>query len=116
MPGYSVRTVRSLGLAQAYDAGALKAKANELRAIILTRDKDFLDPADFQICTHPGVLRLDLPSALSTCVPRIEAFLQSPHYKLCKHAVVRLGVSTALVQTRHRGPVEEIAYFSEPQD
>ena len=111
LPSYTARTLQSLGLTRARDTGGVKAKAVELKAIMMTRDHDYLDQVDFRICTHPGVLLLELPAAPSECIPRVHAFLTSPLYKRCRHATVRLRGDSAFVQAKHGGPVEEVHYF-----
>ena len=113
LPGYRVITLQSLGMERSRDYGQIKSKANELKAVILTRDGDFLDEVNFRICTHPGVLRLKLPHAPSEYQPRVKAFLMSRHYKRCKHATVELHPTAAFVRAKADGPLVGIAYLSD---
>jgi predicted nuclease of predicted toxin-antitoxin system len=110
LKGYRVERLAIYGLQRARDP-LVKEKARELQAVILTRDGDYLDPVTFRICTHPGVLHLDLSSDPEEFVPQIRAFLTSRHFKRCRHTVVRLGPHQALVQTKPGGPLESFDYL-----
>ncbi len=49
LPGYRVTLLSTLGMQQSQDGGLVKEKAIKMKAIILTRDADFLDEASFRI-------------------------------------------------------------------
>jgi hypothetical protein len=113
LPGFSTQSVTVLGLSERVkDWGAIKDKANELKAIILTRDKDFLNQVNFQICTHPGVIRIAPPTSPEYWNRRLTIFL-TKHYRVCKHAIVELRGESAFVQSEISGRVEEIKYLDD---
>jgi predicted nuclease of predicted toxin-antitoxin system len=112
IPGYSVESLSFLGLARATDSGGVKTEANRRRAVIITRDHDYLDPIDFRICTHPGILLLSLYLPLDETVERLRAFLTSQYWKRCRHAIVQLRAEVALIQDRANGAIEEVRYFA----
>ena len=108
MPGFEAITLASIGLERALDHGRVKEKANEIKAVILTRDKDYLDQIRFRICTHPGVVWLRFPHS-DLGQERVRTFLSSKH-KLCRHAVIQLYETYVYVQDRPGGPVKQLPY------
>lgn len=93
---------------RAIDRGKVKEKAIEIKAVILTRDKDFLDQVNFRICTHPGVLLLKFPYS-QLAQDRIRTFL-AVHHKQCRHSAVQLFESFAYVQDKAAGPQRAVQY------
>lgn len=114
LPGYTTTSLRILGLSQAHDKGLVKQTTNARKAVILTKDRDYLDEVDFRICTHPGVLFLEHPSAPAEVIPRLEDFLKSSHFKVCRHAVVRLRGDVIYIQSEPGGALVEMRYRPEP--
>lgn len=116
LPGYRAESVTRFGLSEAKDAGAIRDKAIELRAVILTRDTDFLDPVYFPPGQSPGVICVRLPYILSELRPRIEAFFRSPRfyrrfYRRCKRSIVQLTGDLALFQSHPRGETVSVRYY-----
>lgn len=119
MSGCQVSTARQLQLELAADAGYLKEVAIRRRAIILTRDRDFIDSPHFPPGEPPGVLRLDLPGMPpSEVIVRIQAFLGSEHRSRCKKGVVILGDRAVEIRERRgkRVVVESIVYYRPPDE
>lgn len=117
MSGCQVSTARQLQLELAVDAGYLKEVAIRRRAIILTRDRDFVDSPNFPPGEPPGILRLDLPGMPpSEVIVRLQAFLTSGHRGRCKKSVVILGNRTAEIRERRgkRVTIDTVAYFQVP--
>jgi len=111
LKGYHTWQVQELGLSSIKDPG-VREEAVRRKVLILTFDKDFLDPVNFKICTHPGVLHLQMSSQASSHVfPRLKTWLQSVNYHKCKHAVVQLRDEVAIV-TSKKGQEPEIRYFT----
>jgi hypothetical protein len=92
VPGYAASEMDTYGLApDSLDHGAIKDTANRLKYQVLTKDQDFLDQVKFAICTHPGVLVVNLRTQRPTVVcSRIVVFLKSQYFKVCKHGIVEL--------------------------
>ncbi len=100
IPGYNTQNLRDRGLADVADL-RVKVEAVRLNTPILTFDSDFTDPVNFQICTHPGVLYINMSSQNPSLVaPRLRRFLQSRYYSKCKHAIVELREDVAIVTSR----------------
>jgi predicted nuclease of predicted toxin-antitoxin system len=101
IPGCQTRTAQQLQLGRALDAGYLKETAIRLKAVILTRDKDFVDTTKFQPGEPPGVIRLDMPGMPPTeVIPRLTIFLSSEHRRRCKKAIVLLGPRVAEIHEK----------------
>lgn len=101
IPGYKTHRLQELGFDTAWDSGRIKVEAIKRKALVLTFDEDFLDPVNFKICTHLGVLRLAMTSQASSYVlPRLKQFLWSSSYKWCRHANVELRDQFAIVRSK----------------
>ena len=112
IPGYRTYRLQDLGLASLKDP-SVRDVARRRHTLILTFDQDFLDPVDFKICTHPGVLCVRMSSQRPSHVaPRLRTFLESQHYKKCKHAIVELRDHVAIVTSR-KGVEPAINYFKD---
>lgn len=114
IPGCQTRTAQQLQLGRAFDTGYLKETALRLKAVILTRDKDFDDATKFPPGEPPGVIRLDMPGMPPTeVIPRLTIFLSSEHRRRCKKAVVILGPRVAEIHERRgkRIVVDPVEYY-----
>jgi len=110
IPGYRTYRAQDLGIAAVKDP-TIRDAATRRNVLILTFDRDFTNPVDFKICTHPGVLWIHMSSQRPFHVaPRLRRFLTSPHYQKCKHAIVELRDRVAIVTSR-QGLEPEINYY-----
>jgi predicted nuclease of predicted toxin-antitoxin system len=99
IPGCHTRHANDLGLSNTGDLG-IKEEAVRRKAIILTFDSDFIDPVVFKICTHPGVILLDMSLESASYIgPRLRAFFGARRYKKCKHAIVILQDELAIIRS-----------------
>jgi hypothetical protein len=90
----------------------VREEACKRRVLILTFDEDFLDPVTFPVCTHPGIVHIQMRSqAVSYILPRMRRWLESSHYRRCKHATVQLRDEVAIV-TSKKGLEPEIRYYT----
>lgn len=106
---YQIAYAEYLGLSDVGDP-LIKKEANDKHAIILTNDSEFSDQVNFAICTHPGILWINMRSQRADYVgPRVEAFLRSRHYSRCKHVLVQLRDDT-FIATDRNGQAAEQSY------
>jgi len=115
LPNYHTWQVQDLGMASIKDPG-VREEAVRRGVLILTFDKDFTDPVDFRICTHPGVVLIQMSSqATSHILPRLTRWLRSSHSRKIKHAVTLLRDEVALITTK-KGLEPEIRYYTQDSD
>lgn len=117
--GYTVRTAQREHLDRSQDRGYFKTMAIELKAVVLTRDKDFAKEEDYPPGSPPGVLRIDMPRLpASEVIARLTAFLTSPDYVRCKKATVILRDRTVEIRARRGSRVvrDRLVYYEPPAE